>query len=57
MTRDQLEHAIRAACTVSGDTELLIFGSQAILGSYPFAPQSLRASIEVDLVIAAMDLR
>ena len=49
MRRDQLEHAIRAACDVSGDTELLIFGSQAILGSYPNAPGSLRASIEVDI--------
>jgi len=33
MTRDQLEHAIRASCEVTGDTELYIFGSQAILGS------------------------
>lgn len=49
MRYDQLEHAIRAACDVSGDTELLIFGSQAILGSYPQAPESLRASIEVDV--------
>jgi hypothetical protein len=49
MRRDQLEHAIRAACEVSGDTELLVFGSQAILGSYPSAPESLRASIEVDV--------
>ena len=48
MRRDQLEHAIRAACDVSGDTELLVFGSQAILGSHPLAPESLRASIEVD---------
>lgn len=49
MRYDQLEHAIRAACDVSGDTELLIFGSQAILGTYPDAPESLRASIEVDV--------
>jgi hypothetical protein len=49
MTRDQLEHAIRAACAVSGDPELLIFGSQAILGTYPEAPETLRASIEVDV--------
>lgn len=49
MTRDQLEHAIRAACDVSKDTELWIFGSQAILGEYPNAPESLRASIEVDV--------
>lgn len=49
MTREQLEHAIRAACDVSGDTELIIFGSQAILGSLPNAPESLKASIEVDV--------
>ncbi len=49
MTRDQLEHAIRAACDVSKDTELWIFGSQAILGEFPNAPESLRASIEIDV--------
>ena len=49
MTREQLEHAIRAACDVSGDTELWIFGSQAILGEFPNAPESLRASLEVDI--------
>jgi hypothetical protein len=31
MTREQLEHAIRAACEVSEDSEIWIFGSQAIL--------------------------
>ncbi|MDZ4178380.1 MAG: DUF6036 family nucleotidyltransferase [Coriobacteriia bacterium] len=49
MRYDQLEHAIRAACDIAGDTELLIFGSQSILASYPDAPESLRASIEVDV--------
>jgi hypothetical protein len=45
----QLEHAIRAACEVSGDTEVYVFGSQAILGSYRDAPPALRASVEVDI--------
>lgn len=49
MTRDQLEHAIRASCDVSEDSELWVFGSQAILGQYPNAPESLCASIEVDV--------
>ena len=49
MTRAQLEHAIRAACDVADDTELLVFGSQAILGEHPNAPPGLRASIEVDV--------
>ena len=49
MTRDQLEHAIRAACDVAEDTEVWVFGSQAILGEFPDAPEALRASIEVDM--------
>jgi len=49
MTREQLEHAIRAACYVSEDTEIWIFGSQAILGEFPNAPEELRTSIEVDV--------
>lgn len=49
MTRDQLEHAIRAACEVAEDNELIIFGSQAILGEHPDAPPDLRASVEVDV--------
>jgi len=49
MTRAQLEHAIRAACEVSGDTEVWVFGSQAILGEHPDAPKSVCASIEVDI--------
>lgn len=49
MNREQLEHAIRAACDVSGDRELFVFGSQAILGQFPDADEQLRRSIEVDL--------
>ena len=47
MTREQLEHAIRAACEVCEDSEIWIFGSQAILGEFPNAPEELRVSIEV----------
>ncbi|MGQ0670668.1 MAG: DUF6036 family nucleotidyltransferase [Actinomycetota bacterium] len=49
MTRDQLEHAIRAACDVVGDSELWVFGSQSILGQYPEAPEAVRLSMEVDV--------
>lgn len=49
MNRKQLEHAIRAACDVSGDSELFVFGSQAILGQFPDADEQLRRSIEVDV--------
>lgn len=49
MTREQLEHAIRAACDVADDSEVWVFGSQAILGEYPNASEQVRASIEVDI--------
>ena len=49
MTRSELEHAIRAACDVTGDTEVYVFGSQAILGQYPDAPAALRQSAEADM--------
>jgi len=49
MTFDQLEHAIRAACGVSEDSEVIVFGSQAILGSHPNAHRDLRQSMEADV--------
>lgn len=49
MTRDELEHAIRAACDVAEETSVYVFGSQSILGEHPDAPAELRRSIEVDL--------
>lgn len=49
MTREELEHAIRAACDVAGDDAVYVFGSQAILGQYPAAPAALRQSVEVDV--------
>ncbi len=49
MNRTQLEHVIRAAATISGDDEIIVIGSQAILGSYPDAPAELCLSEDVDL--------
>jgi hypothetical protein len=49
VTRQELEHAIRAACDVADDHEVWVFGSQAILGEHPDAPASLRQSAEVDV--------
>lgn len=49
MTREELEHAIRAACDLTQDTEVIVFGSQAILGQYPDAPDALRQSAEADI--------
>lgn len=56
MTRAELEHAIRAACDVSGDDQVYVFGSQAILGQYPDAPERLRQSAEADIApVTAVD--
>jgi hypothetical protein len=49
VTREQLEHVIRAAATISGDHEIVVIGSQAILGRYPDAPAELVISQDVDL--------
>lgn len=49
MRREELEHVIRAAAAVSGDDELVIVGSQAILGQFPDAPESLLVSREADV--------
>jgi hypothetical protein len=49
MRRHELEHVIRAAAAVAGDDELVIVGSQAILGQFPDAPDSLLVSKEADI--------
>lgn len=49
MNRGELEHAIRAAGTVAEDPELIVLGSQAVLGQFPDAPAELLFSREVDL--------
>lgn len=57
MTRLELEHAIRASCDVAGDDEVYVFSSQAILGQYPDAPESLRQSAEADIApVKAIDM-
>jgi hypothetical protein len=46
--RSDLEHIIRAAGTIADTTQLVIIGSQAILGSFTDAPRELTGSQEVD---------
>jgi hypothetical protein len=47
--RSELEHVIRAAATVADDDELVIIGSQAVLGQFPDAPEELCVSNEADV--------
>lgn len=49
MRRDELEHVLRAAANVSGCDEIVVVGSQAILGSAPDAPDALLWSQEADV--------
>ncbi len=49
MNRLQLEHLIRAAADIADDDELVVVGSQAILGQFPEAPPDLLISMEADL--------
>jgi hypothetical protein len=47
--RQDLEHIIRAAADVTGDQEIVVVGSQAILGQHPDAPRQLLLSPEADV--------
>ncbi len=49
MRRSDLEHLIRAAGRIAGERELVIIGSQAVLGQFPDAPIALLMSMEVDI--------
>src|SRR5512145_1908467 len=49
MKRSELEHLIRAAGRIAGERELVVIGSQAILGQFPDAPPALLKSMECDL--------
>lgn len=49
MNRRDLEHLIRASSQLSDEYELVVIGSQAILGTDPNPPADLTASMEADI--------
>ena len=49
MQRSELEHIIRASGAIADDDEIVIIGSQAILGQFPDAPMQLLVSMEADI--------
>jgi hypothetical protein len=51
MTREQLEHVLRAAASIIKDPDILVIGSQSILASIPesLLPAEATTSIEADL--------
>jgi hypothetical protein len=57
MRREQLEHAIRTACQIIGQPEVIVVGSQAILGTFreDQLPTEATMSIEIDILPIAPD--
>ena len=49
MTRDELEHIIRASADVTDQYEFIIVGSQSILGPIPNPPEVFTMSAEADI--------
>jgi len=57
MRRYQLEHAIRTACQIIGRPEVIVVGSQSILGTFDETrlPADATMSLEVDILPIADD--
>ncbi|WP_227487286.1 hypothetical protein [Nocardioides malaquae] len=51
MNRLQLAHILRSACAIAGDAEVLVLGSQSILGTFDEddLPSEATASMEADI--------
>jgi hypothetical protein len=49
MRRIDFEHVIAAAAEVSGEREIVVIGSQAILGTVDEPPASMAFSMEADV--------
>ncbi len=49
MRREELEHLIRAAAAISGDSEIVVIGAAALLGSVPNPPDGLAQTMEADI--------
>lgn len=49
MNRSELEHLLRASSGHTGERDVIIIGSQAVLGKHPDAPRELRQSMELDI--------
>jgi hypothetical protein len=49
MTRDELEHIIRASADITGQYEFVIVGSQSILGAVPHPESVFTMSAEADI--------
>ncbi len=53
MKKRQLDHVLRAAGRITGETKFLIIGSQSLHGRYPDLPDDIVRSAEADLIATA----
>lgn len=49
MKRHELEHVLRAASAIVDHPDIVVIGSQALLGQFPDAPGELLVSMEADV--------
>lgn len=50
MKKHQVDHVLRAAGKITGETQFIIIGSQSLHGKYPDLPDEIVRSAEVDLI-------
>ena len=55
MTREQLEHILRAASAIVGEHDILVIGSQAILGTVPDERLPVEATTSIEADVAFFD--
>lgn len=46
MNRQQLAHLLRAACRITGDPQVLVLGSQSVLGTWDEDARRARVHVE-----------
>ena len=49
MNRQAMEHLIRAVAEITNEYDIVVIGSQSILGQFPQAPSDLLLSMELDV--------
>ncbi|HEY8758143.1 MAG TPA: DUF6036 family nucleotidyltransferase [Candidatus Limnocylindria bacterium] len=55
MTREQLEHILRAASQIIAERDLLIIGSQSVLGSWDEEQLPIEALRSIEVDVSALD--
>ncbi len=55
MKKTELAHILRAACEITGDPNILVIGSQSILGSFGEDELPAAATVSIEADIAFLD--